>query len=148
MRESDVAAVVAVEREAYEFPWSEGVFCDCLRVGYCCWVLQSGAGIAGYAIMSVGAGEAHLLNLCIAPAAQGLGYGRNLLTHMLGVARTHHAGATYLEVRPSNATGLALYRSAGFALVGTRRSYYPARSGREDALILSLELRDDCAPQA
>lgn len=140
MREADLAAVVAVEREAYEFPWSQGIFGDCLRVGYCCWVAELEEALGGYAIMSVGAGESHILNLCVRPRVQGRGLGRLLLGHMLALARKHHAGIAFLEVRPSNHSAIRLYRGAGFNLVGTRRGYYPARHGREDALILSRSL--------
>lgn len=145
MCEADLPAVVAVEREAYEFPWSQGIFGDCLRVGYCCWVAEleeapGGHAISGYAIMSVGAGESHILNLCVRPSAQRRGLGRMLLGHMLALARKHHACIAFLEVRPSNHGAIRLYRGAGFNLVGTRRGYYPARHGREDALILSRSL--------
>jgi ribosomal-protein-alanine N-acetyltransferase len=137
MRECDLARVVAIERQAYEFPWTEGIFADCLRVGYCCWVAERDRRIDAYSIMNVGAGESHILNLCVRPAAQGQGIGRTLLEHMLGVAMEHHADIAYLEVRPSNRAAIRLYLSAGFAAVGTRRGYYPAAHGREDAMILS-----------
>ena len=39
MTEADVAEVFAVERASYQFPWSEGIFRDCLRVGYVCRVV-------------------------------------------------------------------------------------------------------------
>jgi ribosomal-protein-alanine N-acetyltransferase len=140
MREADLGRVVMVERQAYEFPWSEGIFSDCLRVGYCCWVAERGRQLDGYSVMSVGAGESHILNLCVRPAVQGRGIGAILLDHMLGVAVAHHAEIAYLEVRLSNRAAIALYESAGFAMVGTRRGYYPAAQGREDAMILSRSL--------
>ena len=62
---SDVAAVVAVERASYVFPWSEGVFRDCIRVGYLCRVIEFAGEVAGYGIMSYGAGEAHILHICL-----------------------------------------------------------------------------------
>lgn len=140
MREADLVAVAGIEGRAYEFPWSAGIFGDCLRVGYSCWVAEADGCLAGYAIMSVGAGESHILNLCVDPDLQGRGLGRMLLDHMLDIASRHRASIAFLEVRPSNAAAVHLYRSAGFAMVGTRRGYYPARGGREDALILSRAL--------
>src|ERR1700739_1955641 len=66
MRGSDVADVVAIERASYQFPWSEGIFRDCLRVGYVCRVITVSRHVMAYGVMSLGAGEAHILNLCVA----------------------------------------------------------------------------------
>jgi len=140
MTEADLPRVMEIERAAYEFPWTEGIFRDCLRVGYCCWVLEEAGRLRGYGIMSVGAGEAHLLNLCIAPEAQRRGLGRRLLRHLLALARYHGAATVLLEVRKSNRRALRLYRGMGFREIGLRRGYYPAAQGREDALVLARRL--------
>lgn len=140
MLDEDIDAVHAVEQRAYEFPWSAGIFSDCLRVGYCCWVLQSGAALAGYGIMSVAAEESHILNVCVAPEARRRGFARGLMRHLLATATRHGARIAYLEVRPSNAAAIKLYSDLGFRHVGTRRGYYPATHGREDALVLSTPL--------
>ena len=141
MREPDLERVLGIERDAYGFPWSPGIFRDCLQVGYCCWVLECRGQVEAYGIMQVAVGEAHVLNLCVAPRAHGQGLGRLMLQTLLGVARDHGAESVLLEVRPSNAPALALYRSEGFRTVGTRRGYYPAHGGREDAFILWRSLR-------
>ena len=65
MRQTDLATVAGIERSAYEFPWSPGIFRDCLLAGYTSLVLEQGAAVIGYGIMSVAAGEAHLLNLAL-----------------------------------------------------------------------------------
>jgi len=140
MHEQDVPSVIAVEVRAYYSPWTEVIFRDCLRVGYSCWVLEQDAQVLGYGVLSAAVGEAHLLNLCVAPEQQGKGHGRRLLTHFIDVARGHGAEAMFLEVRPSNYAAVALYESTGFNQVGSRRDYYPAPKGREDALIFALAL--------
>jgi ribosomal-protein-alanine N-acetyltransferase len=94
----------------------------------------------GYAVMMLGADEAHLLNLSVAAPYQRAGLGRRLLEHLIDVARGHGAHTLFLEVRPSNVAGRRLYARRGFAQVGRRKDYYPAAVGREDALILSLAL--------
>ena len=71
MHEDDLDAVMAIEVRAYPFPWTVGIFRDCLRAGYPSWVLQADARIIGYGVLSVAVGEAHLLNVCIEPAEQG-----------------------------------------------------------------------------
>lgn len=141
MREPDLHRIIAIEHGAYEFPWSEGIFRDCLRVGYCCWVIERAMRVNAFGIMQVALGEAHVLNLCVEREAHGQGLGRAMLRCLTRVARDHGAESVLLEVRPSNAVALALYRSEGFRTVGTRRGYYPSTRGREDAFILSRSLR-------
>lgn len=138
MREMDLATVMEIEREAYAFPWSEGIFRDCLRAGYCCWVVERQGRVGAYGIMQVGAGESHVLNLCVCASGRGQGLGRALLSHLLDVARAHRADTALLEVRPTNRAALSLYAAMGFNEVGVRRGYYPGRDGREDALILAI----------
>ena len=140
MRDADLRAVVAIERGAYEFPWSAGIFRDCLRVGYCCWVLERGGMIEAYGIMQVSSAESHILNLCVRRDTQGQGLGRALLAQLLEVALDRRADTALLEVRPTNDRARQLYASLGFNEVGVRRSYYPGRKGREDALILARDL--------
>jgi [ribosomal protein S18]-alanine N-acetyltransferase len=140
MLDADLEAVHDIELRAYEFPWSANIFSDCLRVGYCCWVLDTGAGLAGYGIMSVAVEESHILNVCVAPGVRRQGLARALMAHLLHTGAEHGARIAYLEVRPSNAGALKMYLDLGFRHVGTRRAYYPARQGREDAFVLSLPL--------
>ena len=140
MEEADVPAVMAIERVAYEFSWTEGVLRDCFRFGYHCQVYESGDGIIGYGIISIGAGECHFLNICIAPPHQQRGHGANLVTLLLEIARAAHARTALLEVRVSNIAAFRLYHKLGFNEIGMRKGYYPARAGREDALVLAREL--------
>ena len=140
MREADLQAVLEIETEIYEFPWTPGNFRDSLRSGYSCWVMRQGKKVIGYAVLMLAAGEAHLLNLSVAPRAQNRGHGRALLGSLTGVARAQGARILFLEVRPSNLAGQRLYTAYGFRQIGVRRAYYPARRGREDALVLALDL--------
>lgn len=140
MVHDDLALVADIERRSYDFPWSHGVFRDCMLAGYSCLALQHGNDVVGYAILSVAAAEAHILNLCIDPGFRSLGYGERLLDELLARARRADVHAVFLEVRPSNAGALALYRKKGFSKIAKRPAYYQAKSGREDADVLSLKL--------
>ena len=137
---SDLTVVTEIELDSYNFPWSYGVFRDCLLAGYQSLVLVISGTVTGYGIMSVAASEAHLLNLCVYPDAQRLGYGRRLLNALLVRAEESKVRQVFLEVRPSNQIALNLYHSAGFEQIGIRPSYYRAEEGREDAVILSIAL--------
>lgn len=141
MRGSDLEAVMRIETAAYPYPWTAGIFHDCLRAGHGCWVLERNNDIIGYGILSTGAGEAHVLNICIAPWQQGHGHGRHLMQRLLDAARWHRAERVFLEVRPSNPVAQRLYESLGFNEIGRRPNYYPDHGGRrEDAIVMALEL--------
>ncbi len=140
MEEKDIAAIMEVERLAYEFPWTVGIFRDCIRSGYCCRVAENNGLPVAYAVMSVGAREAHMLNLCVRPELQNKGYGRAILADMMDLARRLRADILFLEVRPSNLAARALYERLGFNELATRTGYYPTHRGREDALILARHL--------
>ena len=136
----DLATVSDIERRSYEFPWSHGVFRDCLLAGYQCVVLVLEERVAGYSILSIAAGEAHILNLCIDPEFRALGYGEKLLDELLHRARSTSVREIFLEVRPSNDTALNLYRKKGFHQIAARPAYYQANDGREDAAVLAKKL--------
>ncbi len=140
MQSADLKAVATVEKAAYVYPWSLGIFRDCMLAGYHCMVLDVDGHVGGYGIMSIAASEAHLLNICVHPDWQSLGYGRRMLNALLN--RAGHAGAetVFLEVRPSNSVALSLYHSVGFRHISVRPGYYQAEGGREDAVVLAMPL--------
>jgi [ribosomal protein S18]-alanine N-acetyltransferase len=140
MQDADIERVGAIEAAAYPFPWTTGIFRDCMRAGYGCWVLEQGGELIGYGVLSAAAGEAHVLNVCVHPDAQGRGHGRHLMQRLIDAARWYQAQRVFLEVRPTNAGAIALYESLGFARIGTRPNYYPATGGREDALVMGREI--------
>ena len=142
MRKSDIDAVMRVETSAYEFPWTKGIFADCIRVGYDCLVAvdHQQQQIVAHAVLSVAAGESHILNLAIHQDFQRQGIGKQFLSHLIDVARLKSAETMILEARPSNVAAIHLYQSSGFNEIGCRKAYYPAPDGKEDALLFALEL--------
>jgi [ribosomal protein S18]-alanine N-acetyltransferase len=140
MRAQDLEAISRIELTAYPHPWTFGIFRDCLAAGYECWVLERSSELIGYGVLSVASGEAHILNICVTPAEQGRGLGRRILARLLDLARWHRAQRVFLEVRPSNTNAVTLYETAGFNEIGRRPNYYPAKKGREDALVMAIEL--------
>jgi [ribosomal protein S18]-alanine N-acetyltransferase len=140
MTQLDLESVLEIEHRAYDFPWSEGIFIDCLRIPYVCEVLEEDQRVVGYSVMSLAGDEAHLLNLCLDEPARGRGLGARMLDRLMTRAMREGVRVLYLEVRPSNAPALQLYRRAGFAKIGVRKNYYRAPGGREDALVLARSL--------
>jgi ribosomal-protein-alanine N-acetyltransferase len=138
----DLDRVLEIELTAYPYPWTRGIFADCIRVGYDCWGLQAGSDLIAYCIQSNVAGENHLLNLCVAPAWQRQGLGNLLLDHAVRLACLQGCDNMFLEVRPSNPAGLNLYEKRGFRVVGERLDYYRSHEGREDAIVMRLDLKE------
>ncbi|MBN8261728.1 MAG: ribosomal protein S18-alanine N-acetyltransferase [Xanthomonadales bacterium] len=145
MREADLDAVMRIEERAYPFPWTRGIMRDCLQAGYAMWVQEArDDGIVGYGVLSIAVGEAHVLNLCTAPGHEGRGLGQRMLQALLRIARGGGAQRVFLEVRPSNPRAIALYERSGFNEIGRRPRYYPAADhGREDAIVMAMELLPD-----
>ncbi len=140
MTPADLDHVTVNERLAYDFPWSRQVFADCMDAGYECWVASAGGVVVGHGVLSVGAGDAQLLNVCVVPDAQGAGHGRSVAMRLVERACAAGAGRVFLEVRVSNRVAMTLYDTLGFQEVGRRRGYYPTEHGREDALVMALDL--------
>ncbi len=141
MRAEDLDIVMKHEVRSYAFPWTRGIFVDCLKQRYECWIVVKDEELIGHGVLSVTTpGEAHLLKVCIGREHQGLGFGKELVEHMLRRARARNADAVFLEVRPSNRVAGYIYESLGFNEVGRRKNYYPTQTGHEDARILALQL--------
>lgn len=140
MQDGDLAEVLAIENSIYTHPWTRGNFGDSLRAGYECWTWRLRRELLGYFVLLVAAGEGHLLNLSVAAARQRAGHGSEVLKEALRLARSRGAQHLFLEVRPSNLAGKALYNRFGFRQAAVRPGYYPAHGGREDALVLTLAL--------
>ncbi|MCI0749359.1 MAG: ribosomal protein S18-alanine N-acetyltransferase [Nevskiales bacterium] len=147
MSETQLPQVLDIECRAYPFPWTEGIFRDCFRVGYSRWVVVRPDGnVVAYAFMSMAVGEAHILNLCVEPACQRQGLGRFLLSHLRSVAWAAGMNVILLEVRKSNQAAMTLYLGAGFHKLGQRKAYYPAQDGSEDAWLLACPLDPQAPP--
>ncbi|MDR3055481.1 MAG: ribosomal protein S18-alanine N-acetyltransferase [Zoogloeaceae bacterium] len=140
MRVADLPQVVALEAAAQPFPWQERNFTDSLTAGHHAWILRRGATCLGFSILMHVIDEAHLLNIAVAPSAQGQGMGARLLRHAMREAARAGMDKLYLEARPSNVRALQIYQAFGFRQVGVRKAYYPAAKGREDALIFCAAL--------
>ena len=139
----DVDAILEIENTVYTHPWSAGIFNDCINVGYNCWVYEDLNELQAYGLVSAGANEAHILNLCVSPSAQGQGLGKRMLYKLIQMAEWREAASIFLEVRASNTVALSLYEQEGFNRLGVRKAYYPSNEGREDALVFAKEINLD-----
>ena len=137
---ADLDRVYEIELLAYPFPWTRGIFEDCLNAAYAMFGLQIGKELAGYTVFNWAAGEAHLLNLCVHPDWQRRGYGSLLLEYAINHMVRLDNKLILLEVRTSNTRAADLYKNRGFKVIGHRPGYYQAGEGREDAIVMCMEL--------
>ena len=132
-------AVLAIEVQAYPFPWTRGNFIDSIAAGYLTRALFAADGeLIGYFVAMPGFEEMHLLNVTVVAHHAGQGHARRLLAELYALSASFAATAVWLEVRESNARARALYLREGFTEAGRRRDYYPAPAGqREDAILMT-----------
>ncbi len=137
---ADLAAVSDLDERCESHPWGPANFQgELLRVdnGWAR-VMLSGDVLVGYLCTWMIVDELHIGVVGIAPEARRHGYGRQLMEDAHTWAKAHGGTVSYLEVRASNAAGIALYTGLGYRQVGRRRGYYP--DNHEDALLMLADL--------
>lgn len=140
MQHTDLSEVMAIENQSYEFPWTEGIFNDCLKNQYLSTLYVTNKQILAYTVSQFVVDECHLLNLCVRKEDRGRGVGKMMVRYLMNQARQNDMGSIFLEVRMSNKAAIHLYDKLGFNEIGIRRDYYPSNNGREDALVLAYEI--------
>lgn len=139
----DAPLLADVDAEASTHPWSQGQFeaaCSGERAAASTLVLDGAGCVDGFIIYSQVLDEASILNIAVRPGRQGKGLGGKVLSSALLRMRASGVTRCLLEVRESNAVARHLYQQYHFQLDGVRKKYYPTQDGREDALLMSLEL--------
>ncbi|MEO0411117.1 MAG: ribosomal protein S18-alanine N-acetyltransferase [Pseudomonadota bacterium] len=89
--------------------------------------------------------EVEILLLGVDPAYRQRGIAKALLDEFMQDMQTKAISRIFLEVRESNASARALYKSAGFQSVGERANYYRTKTGKT-AKAFTLEKRIKVAP--
>lgn len=140
LSENDFSELLIIEALSHIAPWDRGTFERCWQAGYQGWVIEYNNKIIGFIIITLYAGESHILNIAIHPDFRSQGFGQQLLEHALAIAKSKGANIAFLEVRKSNDSAISLYQKLGFVQIGERKAYYPDKSGREDALVFAKDL--------
>ena len=143
MQVSDLPDVLRIENLCYDFPWSEQLIRDCLKVGYHSLVLREEGEIRAYAFASGAAGESHILNICVDPNHRGQGYAKDLIRQCIATVMINGAKVMFLEVRESNHGAIALYESMGFVETGRREDYYRRRNKNDSKQTKSFNIKED-----
>lgn len=145
LTDADIPEVTAMERLACAHPlhaWTDDNYRSSLRAGYWARVRCAAATgrIVAVCVAMDGVDEVHLLNIAVAREQHGQGHAQALLRALYARCHERRAEALWLEVRPSNQRARALYLREGFVDIGVRKHYYPAATGREDAVVMRREI--------
>lgn len=139
MAESHLTALSELESLCFSQPWSLCALREEIGNPAACFLTALREGeVLGYVGSHFACGEFYLDNLAVFPSYRRQGVGRALILALTGFARAHHGAFLTLEVRPSNASAIGLYRGLGFYEAGRRKDFYT--HPREDALLLRLDL--------
>ena len=140
LNSEDVDMILPIEQACHAYPSSQQLLLSCFGKRYRNFKMLVDNKVIGFYMGDLMLDEMTLHNICIEPKYQGKGYGKRLFEHFLATARLHNVVQLWLEVRESNTGAIALYQSNGFDVAGTRKDYYPAEKGREDALLMGSML--------
>ncbi len=137
MREADLEAVLAIERQSFpEEPWTRGMFQRELQIPFATSMVardtRADGAIVGYVCWRCLGDELEILNLAVAPTARKGGLGCALVALVVEEAKTRGAAKIHLEVRDDNEAAIFLYRRCEFFPAGLRRHYY----GRDHHAVL------------
>ncbi len=129
MREADLDAVLAVERESFpEDAWTRGMFQRELQIPFATSIVvrdtQANDAIVGYVCWRRLGDEIEILNLAVGRAARRCGLGRTLVALVIDDAKKNGVAKIHLEVRDDNEAAIFLYRGCEFFPAGLRRHYY------------------------
>ena len=142
MQLTDLSQILAIEQSVQLAPWAKQHFIDCLNKDhYYCRVIASADTVYGFAVFSIIADEAELLNIAIDKPYQKKGLAKTMLHDAILFLSSQGCAHLLLEVRASNDVARQLYTSLGFQQNGYRKSYYPSPEGREDAILMTLALK-------
>ena len=129
--------VMLVEEVCHDFPWTEKTMGSCLSGRYYNSGLLLNDRLGGFYVAEKVGPDHTLMDICVALDLQGQGYASQLMSNLIERATSLGAENCFLEVRQSNETAIALYEKFDFAEIGVRKNYYPAKQGKENAILMA-----------
>ena len=131
----DMREVLDVEREAFEFPWSDEDFTRCLRQRNCIgMVAESGDSVVAFMIYELHRSRLHVLNFAVARSHRRLGVGTRMMEKLVGKLSPERRSRIVLEVRETNLPAQLFFRSLGFRAISVLKDFY--QDTTEDAYLM------------
>jgi ribosomal-protein-alanine N-acetyltransferase len=136
----DMADVLAIESESFEFPWCEDDFLRCLRQRNCIgMVAEQDERVAGFMIYELHKSRLHILNFAVGKRFRRSGVASDMVNKLIGKLSTQRRNRILLEVRETNLAAQLFFRSAGFKAVSVLRAFY--EDTPEDAYLMQYRYR-------
>jgi ribosomal-protein-alanine N-acetyltransferase len=136
----DMPEVLGIEREGFEFPWSEEDFIRCLRQRNCIgMVAEYDDQVVGYMIYELHKTRLHILNFSVAKRMRRLGVGAEMIEKLISKLSSQRRSRITLEVRETNLAAQLFFRANGFRAVSVLRDYY--EDTPEDAYLMQYRYR-------
>lgn len=135
----DMPEVLKIERESFEFNWTEEDFLACLRQRNCIgMVAEHDNHVVGFMIYELHKTKLHILNFAVAPAFRRLAVGTQMIEKLINKLSQQRRQEIVLEVRETNLPAQLFYQAQGFRAVSVLRSHYA--DSAEDAYVMHYRL--------
>ena len=121
----DMREVLCIERESFEFPWSDEDVTGCLRQRNCIgMVAESGDAVVAFMIYELHRSSLHVLNFAVSRGHRRLGVGTRMMDKLAGKLSPDRRGRIVLEVRETNLPAQLFFRKCGFRAISVLKDFY------------------------
>lgn len=138
----DMSEVLDIERDSFEFNWTEEDFLSCLRQRNCIgMVAEHENRVVGFMIYELHKTRLHVLNFAVEPARRRFSIGAQMIEKLVNKLTQQRRQEIVLEVRETNLSAQLFFQSQGFKAVQVLRNYY--HDSAEDAYVMQFRLNAD-----
>ncbi len=138
----DMPEVLDIEKNSFEFPWSEEDFIRCLRQRNCIgMVAEYDERVVGFMIYELHKNQLHVLNFSVRPDARRRGVGQQMINKLVGKLSQQRRNRIVLEIRETNLAAQLFFRKSDFRAVSVLRDYYDDTT--EDAYVMQYRYKED-----
>lgn len=138
----DMAEVLDIERQSFEFSWTEEDFLCCLRQRNCIgMVAEHEHRIVGFMIYELHKAKLHILNFAVAPDVRRQGVGTQMVEKLIDKLSQQRRKEILLEVRETNLEAQLFFKDQDFRAVTVLRNHYDDTT--EDAYLMRYLLEDE-----
>lgn len=135
----DMAEVLEVEQEAFEFPWSDEDFTRCMRQRNCIgMVAEMADSVVAFMIYELHRSRLHVLNFAVRRSHRRLGIGTQMMEKLTGKLTPERRSRIVLEVRERNLPAQLFFRSLGYRAISVLKDFY--QDTTEDAYLMQYAL--------
>ena len=141
----DMADVLRIEQESFDFNWTEEDFLACLRQRNCIgMVAELDNRVIGFMIYELHKTRLHVINFAVAREHRRLGIGSQMIAKLVNKLSQQRRHEILLEVRETNLGAQKFFQSQSFKAVCVVRNRY--EDSEEDAYVMRFRLDADALP--